>query len=48
MQVDYPIQQAVDQEVELAQAEQRERVCGEHQVDVLGQAEKCWNRIERK
>ena len=32
MQEHNTIQQAVDKEIELTQAEQRERVCGKHQV----------------
>ena len=47
-QVDQPVQQAVDEEVELAQAQQRERGGGEDDEDVLGQAEDRRDRVQRE
>ena len=45
-EVDEAIEHAVDQEVELAQAHQRERDGGEDQVGLLGEAEDGRDRVE--
>ena len=45
-EVDQAVQQSVDQEVQLAQAHQRERRGGEDDEDVLGQAEDGRDRVQ--
>ena len=45
-EVDQPAQQSAEQEVELAQAHEREDVGGEHQVGLLGDAEDRRDRVE--
>ena len=47
-QVHEALQQAADEEVQLAQAEQRERVRGEHDVRLVGQAVDRRDRVERE
>ena len=47
-QVDQPVEQAVDEEEQLPQAEQREGVGGEDQVGVLGQTEDRRDRVDAK
>ena len=47
-QVDQALQQPADEEVELAQAHQREDVRGEDDVGVLGQAVDRRDRVERE
>src|SRR5262249_55842533 len=48
VQVDQPVEQATDQEVELAQPQQGEHVRGEDQVRLLGQAEDRRDRVQRE
>ena len=47
-QVDQPLEQAADQEVQLAQAHQREDVGGEDQVRLLGEPVDRRDRVERE
>src|SRR6185312_2346593 len=47
-EVDETVQQALDEEVQLPQAEQRERRRGEDDVDVLGETEDRRDRVERE
>ena len=47
-EVDQPLEQAADQEVQLAQAHQREGVGGEDDVRLLGEAEDRRDRVERE
>ena len=47
-EVDEAVQQAVNQEVQLAQAHEGERGRSEHNVDGLGEAEDRGNRVERE
>ena len=48
VEVDQPLEQATEQEVQLAQAHQREDVRGEDQVRLLGDAEDRRDRVERE
>src|SRR5690625_4835890 len=47
-EVHKPVQQSVDQEVQSPQAEQRERIGGEDQEDLLGETEDGRDRIHRE
>ena len=47
-EVDQSVEQPVDEEVQLAQAQQREHRRGEHDVGVLGEAEDRRDRVERE